>query len=141
MLSLTTKTAWSVARHRARSLGDSSPASSSPLLGPNGAGQLAYFLWIAEATGCCVNFGLQSSLTRFVAQLHGEGRFLKSHRWLGGSFCAPRDGNGERWSLVPLVCCDTERWSVYQWLLVAVLFMAQGMGAIYQAASTAAALC
>ena len=43
-------------------------------LGPDGAGKLAYLLWILEIVATLTGFGMQSCITRFVADLRGQGR-------------------------------------------------------------------
>ena len=42
------------------------------LLGPDGMGRIAYLIWLIEIVNLATNFGLSSSLTRFLADLHGR---------------------------------------------------------------------
>ncbi|MDZ7619853.1 MAG: oligosaccharide flippase family protein, partial [Patescibacteria group bacterium] len=42
-------------------------------LGPEGTGRIAYLVWLIEIANLLVCFGLPSSFTRFVAELHGRG--------------------------------------------------------------------
>ena len=43
-------------------------------LGPDGSGRLAYLLWMLEIAVTIAGFGMQSCITRFVADLRGQGR-------------------------------------------------------------------
>ena len=44
------------------------------LLGPYGAGRLAYLLWLVDITVTVAGLGLTSTITRFFADLQGQGR-------------------------------------------------------------------
>lgn len=44
------------------------------LLGPYGAGRISYLLWIADMASVIAGFGLQSTITRFCANLDGKGQ-------------------------------------------------------------------
>lgn len=42
------------------------------MLGPEGVGRIAYMVWLIEIANLLANFGLPSSLTRYLAELHGR---------------------------------------------------------------------
>ena len=42
------------------------------MLGPDGVGRIAYMVWLIEIANLLVCFGLPSSLTRYLAELHGQ---------------------------------------------------------------------
>ena len=42
------------------------------MLGPDGVSRIAYMVWPIEVANVFSNFGLPTSLTRYLAQLHGQ---------------------------------------------------------------------
>lgn len=60
-------------------------------LGPQGAGRLAYLFWVQEMVATITSLGLQSCVTRFVADLTGRGRAGDCRglaRWLYSRYLA-----------------------------------------------------
>ena len=61
------------------------------LLGPKGTGVVAYDLWLVEIGTALAGLGLNSTATRFVADLHGQARPGEAQaiaRWLHRRYCA-----------------------------------------------------
>lgn len=44
------------------------------MLGPDGVGRVAYVVWLVEITNLFCSFGLPRSLTRYLAELNGQGQ-------------------------------------------------------------------
>ena len=44
------------------------------MLGPEGLGRIAYMVWLIEIGNVVSNFGLPGTLTRYLAELHGQGK-------------------------------------------------------------------
>ncbi|MHB8899269.1 MAG: oligosaccharide flippase family protein [Thermoguttaceae bacterium] len=44
------------------------------MLGPEGVGRIAYLIWLIEMVNLLIGFGLPTSLTRYLAELHGQQR-------------------------------------------------------------------
>jgi O-antigen/teichoic acid export membrane protein len=104
-------------------------------LGPSGAGRLAYLLWIQEIVATVTGFGMQSCVTRFVADLGGrgaagEGRRLASWLYVRYLALALAGGGG-------IAAVAVQAWhSVVDpavWVALAVGLIAQSMGAFYTA--------
>jgi O-antigen/teichoic acid export membrane protein len=104
-------------------------------LGPAGAGRLTYLLWIQEMVATVTAFGMQSCVTRYVADLTGrgaveEGRGLAS--WLYARYLVLALAGGAG---ISLVAVQTWRPAVdpLVWIALAAGLVAQSMGAFYTA--------
>ncbi len=51
------------------------------MLGPEGLGRIAYMIWLIEIANLLVCFGLPSSLTRYLAELNGQGKAAEAIRF------------------------------------------------------------
>ena len=51
------------------------------MLGPDGVGRIAYMVWLIEIANLLVCFGLPSSLTRYLAELHGQQKLGEASRF------------------------------------------------------------
>ncbi len=51
------------------------------LLGPDGTGRIAYLVWLIEIANLLICFGLPSSLTRYLAELHGQRKGAQASRF------------------------------------------------------------
>jgi O-antigen/teichoic acid export membrane protein len=51
------------------------------LLGPDGTGRIAYLVWLIEIATLMVCFGLPHSLTRYLAELHGQRRIAQASQF------------------------------------------------------------
>ena len=104
-------------------------------LGPSGAGRLAYLLWIQEMVATVTGFGLQSCVTRFVADLTGrgaadEGQSLAA--WLYVRYLALALAGGIGISLVAVQTWRPVADPVV-WIALGIGLVAQAMGAFYTA--------
>jgi O-antigen/teichoic acid export membrane protein len=100
-------------------------------LGLEGAGRLAYFLWMSETMATITGLGLQSTVTRFVADLHGQDRAASAARlarWLYG-WCLALTVLGALGLGGAGLLSDNRA----AWLCVGFAFPLQGMGAFYLA--------
>ncbi|PWT87515.1 MAG: hypothetical protein C5B56_10280 [Proteobacteria bacterium] len=100
-------------------------------LGPAGAGRLAYLLWIQEIVATVTGFGMQSCVTRFVADRFGrgdaaEGRLLASWLYLRYLALAIAGGVG-----IALVAVPAAAPAV--WVALGAGLVSQSMGAFYTA--------
>jgi O-antigen/teichoic acid export membrane protein len=53
------------------------------MLGPEGVGRIAYMFWLIEIVALCTSFGLPSSFTRFMAELHGQNSLGQARSFAG----------------------------------------------------------
>ena len=51
------------------------------MLGPEGVGRIAYIAWLIEIANVLSGFGLISSLTRYLAELHGQKKVEQASRF------------------------------------------------------------
>ncbi len=102
-------------------------------LGPDGAGRLAYLLFLSEAIATLTGFGLQSSVTRFVADLEGQGKREETPalaRWLYSRYLLLAVLGAVILAAVPrllgsrVVAADL-------WFWLAGVFLVQALGAFY----------
>ncbi len=69
---LLSKTAWSALASLLNTVGSFvSGIVVARTLGPTVVGTLAYIVWLVSIANVLTNLGLQSSLTRYLAELHG----------------------------------------------------------------------
>lgn len=105
------------------------------ILGPEGMGQIAYLLFLTDTVALVSGLGLQSALTRFIAELRGRERAaevaaLKS--WLFRRYLL-------RSTIAVLALISLTTWlerdsNAHQgWYLLPLLFFTRDTGAIYQA--------
>jgi O-antigen/teichoic acid export membrane protein len=133
-VSLLSKASWSVVAAFCAILGRFvTGVLIARILGPSEAGRLAFFLWVVEAVSACVNLGQQSSLTRFQAQLYGEGKAEVAGalaRWIYKRYLGLSAVGA---LVIGLVFWNSEKGNGWVWLLTGCLFVAQGLGNVYQA--------
>jgi O-antigen/teichoic acid export membrane protein len=104
-------------------------------LGPAGAGRLAYLFWIQEVVAMVTGFGMQSCVTRFVADRNGrgeaaEGRLLASWLYVRYLALALVGGVG-----IALVAVQSWRPAADPavWVALGAGLLSQSMGAFYTA--------
>lgn len=102
-------------------------------LGPEGAGRLAYLLFLAEAIATLTGFGLQSSVTRFVADLEGQGQRVKAEaltHWLYSRYLLLAVLGAAILAAVP-PAFGSRAVPADLWLWLGGVFLAQALGAFY----------
>ena len=78
--SLASKTAWSAAASVCSLFGRLiAQIVIARMLGPEGFGRIVYMVWLIEIGNVCSNFGLPGTLTRYLAELHGQGKKEQAH--------------------------------------------------------------
>jgi len=103
------------------------------LLGPKGVGELAYLMWLAEAVSTLTNLGVQFTVTRFVAELHGQARPSEAVilvRWLYLRYLARLALGALVLGAIGTLSRDRSATSAV-WLCLAANFVLQGMAAFY----------
>jgi O-antigen/teichoic acid export membrane protein len=104
-------------------------------LGPEGAGRLAYLFWIAEIVATVMGFGMQSSVTRFVANLCGQNRAAAAPgfaRWLYIRYMVLTLCGAAAIGAVAFLPRHRAT-SAANWTCLGVYFVLQAMGAFYLA--------
>jgi O-antigen/teichoic acid export membrane protein len=100
-------------------------------LGPDGAGKLAYLLWLVEIVATLTGFGTQSCITRFVADLHGQGRADLAPslaRWLYIRYLALTSLGAV---VIAAVVCRQQPPDPAVWIWLSVWFVLQALGTFY----------
>jgi O-antigen/teichoic acid export membrane protein len=134
--SLTLKSAWSASATLCSGLGRLvAGILIARLLGPDGAGRVAYLLWLSDTVATFANFGFQTTLTRFSADLRGQGKphqaaFLA--RWVFlRSIALMLAGLG----VLGTIALFSGDWRALHsaWMVLTVYYCLQGLNLLYQA--------
>jgi O-antigen/teichoic acid export membrane protein len=132
---LAEKTVWSAGANLSSILGKFlAGIIIARILGPNGMGKVAYLLWIVEFVNTLANFGLQNSLSRFLAETIGA---QKDHlastlaHWIYIRYIALAL-MGTLSLLLYHKISNLASYSQSLWFLVCLIFFIQGLASIYQ---------
>jgi O-antigen/teichoic acid export membrane protein len=104
------------------------------LLGPTGMGQVAYMIWIAEIIRMLTNLGLPSGISRYLAELYGQGQTEQAKGLIKWAFQRNLGLVLLGITLLGLIGgFDEDLDSLTPWLILSMLFLFNGFGDLYQA--------
>ena len=134
--SLAGKTAWSGAASFSGLLGRLiAGIIIARLLGPDGTGRIAYLVWIVETANLIANLGLQTSLTRYLAELSGQGKHESLQGfavWIYTRYLLLAVmGAAAVGVIAQNLASPSQPRGI--WLLLCLLFLSRGMASIYLA--------
>ena len=105
------------------------------LLGPDGAGRVVYLLWLSDTVATFANFGFQTTLTRFSADLRGQGKPDQAAllaRWILLRYIALMLAGVGALGSISFFSGD---WGALRsvWMVLTVYYCLQGLNLLYQA--------
>ncbi len=104
------------------------------LLGPTGMGQVAYMIWIAEIIRLLTSLGLPNGISRYLAELYGQGQAEQAKGLIKWAFQRNFGLVLLGITLLGLIGGFYEDLdSLTPWLILSVLFFFNGLGDLYKA--------
>ena len=134
--SLTWKSAWSASATICSGVGRLlAGIIIARVLGPQGTGRVVYLLWLSDTVGTVANFGFQTTLARFYADLRGQGKHQEAAflgRWIYVRYFILMLPGVIALATIALLSGDL-RALRSTWVILIVYYGFQGLNLLYQA--------